>query len=451
LTTAELANRFLLQATFGASKAALNSFVTKYGANYDTWFTDQVNLPPTFGRTYYRERANARAPLVFPIRLLGKEYVPGTITQICDLDTRWNRYVFDQRDLTKNLVVEKGTNKFLLKIDGQLRGEVDSFLGQPFPGSNITAVTFPATMRICTIREGINTPLKLSNTTDTTCTLVWLNPAIQFSSDSSAVQVLTDTQVSFVPVIGNNASFVLKTRSVSCSNTSDAAGNSYIRVGTNIYRFDPRIRLVPNLVNNPSPVAPNGTCPIVPRTYQNSANCARRPACTNLPGTEEACGSPSEVQNRPELGWHYMTYISDTAGQLMSSLEWPTQSGRDFVLVVNNLHFKANDQLRQRIAWSLANIVTIGFLDQDATQLPESWLSFYDIFVRNAFGNYLDILTDVSYHPLMSKYLTYLRNKAYAAQKAYPDENYAREIMYVLTNFFFCCLVSRTEIVPAPF
>ena len=42
----------------------------------------------------------------------------------------------------------------------------------------------------------------------------------------------------------------------------------------------------------------------------------------------------------------------------------------------------------------------------------EAFTSFYDIFVRNAFGNYRDILKEVSYNPLMAYQLTYMGSKS---------------------------------------
>jgi hypothetical protein len=40
--------------------------------------------------------------------------------------------------------------------------------------------------------------------------------------------------------------------------------------------------------------------------------------------------------------------------------------------------------------------------DEDRT---ESFVGFYDIFTRHAFGNYFDILKEVTYHPLMAEML----------------------------------------------
>ncbi|WP_075089755.1 DUF1800 family protein [Verrucomicrobium spinosum] len=60
--------------------------------------------------------------------------------------------------------------------------------------------------------------------------------------------------------------------------------------------------------------------------------------------------------------------------------------------------------------------------------------SFYDIFVRNGLGNYLDVLREVTFHPIMGRYLSHVGNqKAHPEINQYPDENYAREVMQLFT------------------
>lgn len=44
----------------------------------------------------------------------------------------------------------------------------------------------------------------------------------------------------------------------------------------------------------------------------------------------------------------------------------------------------------------------------------EWFLAYYDIFVRNAFGNYRDILKQISYNPLMAENLSFLGSKSSA-------------------------------------
>lgn len=96
---------------------------------------------------------------------------------------------------------------------------------------------------------------------------------------------------------------------------------------------------------------------------------------------------------------------------------------------------KGDDQLRQRMAYALSQIVVVSGIS--GTQLhrqPHVEAAYFDILVRNAFGNYRDILEEVTYSPAMAKYLTYLRGKkANPTKGSVPDENYAREVMQLFT------------------
>ena len=56
----------------------------------------------------------------------------------------------------------------------------------------------------------------------------------------------------------------------------------------------------------------------------------------------------------------------------------------------------------------------------DQSSRSEMFLSYYDIFVRNAFGNYRDILKEISYNPLMAENLSFLGSKS----SAYMLERY---------------------------
>jgi len=90
------------------------------------------------------------------------------------------------------------------------------------------------------------------------------------------------------------------------------------------------------------------------------------------------------------------------------------------------------DQLRQRMAWALAQIFVIGEAGSNDPNQSEQWTNYYDILVRNAFGNFRTLLQEVTLSPKMADYLTYETNrKAQGARK--PDENYAREVMQLFT------------------
>lgn len=91
-----------------------------------------------------------------------------------------------------------------------------------------------------------------------------------------------------------------------------------------------------------------------------------------------------------------------------------------------------NDQLRQRVAFALSQIFVIS-LNDDVIDARGA-ASYYDMLTRNALGNYRTLLKDVTLHPMMGRYLTYLGNqKEDAAGTRTPDENYAREVMQLMT------------------
>ncbi len=96
---------------------------------------------------------------------------------------------------------------------------------------------------------------------------------------------------------------------------------------------------------------------------------------------------------------------------------------------------KSDDQLRQRVALALSEILVISNSDGlGLSGFELSIASYYDILVKHAFGNYRDILEEVTLHPTMGDFLSMTRNqKANAAEGVRPDENYAREILQLFT------------------
>lgn len=94
---------------------------------------------------------------------------------------------------------------------------------------------------------------------------------------------------------------------------------------------------------------------------------------------------------------------------------------------------KAPDQLRYKIAHALSQILVVSF-NSDLTNHGEAMASYYDILLRNAFGNYKDLLMEVALHPVMGYYLSHLNNpKTDLSQNQHPDENFARELMQLFT------------------
>ena len=97
----------------------------------------------------------------------------------------------------------------------------------------------------------------------------------------------------------------------------------------------------------------------------------------------------------------------------------------------NAMH--GEDLLRQKVALALSELLVVSEdsrLDSDAFGLA----SYYDVLYSNAFGNYRDLLEEVTYHPAMGYYLSSINNEPTNEEmNIHPDENYAREIMQLFT------------------
>jgi len=94
----------------------------------------------------------------------------------------------------------------------------------------------------------------------------------------------------------------------------------------------------------------------------------------------------------------------------------------------------AEDQLRQRVAFALSEIFVVSDIDYTLGNAQHGIVSYYDMLTTSAFGNFRDLLEDITLHPVMGIYLSMLRNeKADPIRNIRPDENYAREIMQLFT------------------
>lgn len=100
----------------------------------------------------------------------------------------------------------------------------------------------------------------------------------------------------------------------------------------------------------------------------------------------------------------------------------------------NQVMIAGEDQLRQRVAYALSQIFVISDNVAAITNAAEGSSSYYDMLVRNSFGNFRDLLMDVTRHPMMGRFLTHYRNrKANPTTGTRPDENYARECMQLFS------------------
>jgi uncharacterized protein (DUF1800 family) len=94
----------------------------------------------------------------------------------------------------------------------------------------------------------------------------------------------------------------------------------------------------------------------------------------------------------------------------------------------------ASDSLRQRMAYNLSQIFVISLNSNLSAPYPRGPANYLDQLGKHAFGNFRDLLEEVTYSPMMGIYLSHLRNtKENPTTGSVPDENYAREVMQLFS------------------
>ena len=133
----------------------------------------------------------------------------------------------------------------------------------------------------------------------------------------------------------------------------------------------------------------------------------------------------------PTYEMNYLNWISNTLGEdigqnnrqeawFLGALGGPDPQNNSLV---------HSDQLRQRVAFALSEILVISDQNTTLDGFPQGMAWMYDILTKDAFGNYLTLLHDVSLSPAMGVYLNMMGNqRTNSALNIHPDENYAREI-----------------------
>ena len=99
---------------------------------------------------------------------------------------------------------------------------------------------------------------------------------------------------------------------------------------------------------------------------------------------------------------------------------------------VTRVTVTAPDQLRQRVAWALSQYIVVS--QAGGASRPYGLLQFYKMLQAQAFGNYKDLLREVTIHPTMGWYLDNGKNiRKGACENCAPSENYARELMQLFS------------------
>jgi uncharacterized protein (DUF1800 family) len=115
----------------------------------------------------------------------------------------------------------------------------------------------------------------------------------------------------------------------------------------------------------------------------------------------------------------------------------------DFMLW--NQLFTAKDGMRKRVALALSEFFVASLQSAEFTWRSHAFGSWWDMLVKNAFGNFRQLLEEVTLHPAMGYYLNTKGNQKEDANGRVPDENYAREVMQLFTIGLFQLNPDGTE------
>lgn len=98
------------------------------------------------------------------------------------------------------------------------------------------------------------------------------------------------------------------------------------------------------------------------------------------------------------------------------------------------LSTNAQDQLRQRAAFALSQVLVLSDTPDILFNNGDAVIGYYDLLVSGVFGNYRDLLKQITVNLPMGIYLSLKDSqKADPDTGVRPDENYAREIMQLFS------------------
>jgi uncharacterized protein (DUF1800 family) len=95
--------------------------------------------------------------------------------------------------------------------------------------------------------------------------------------------------------------------------------------------------------------------------------------------------------------------------------------------------FSAPDAMRKRVALALSEFFVVSMNSMEIDWRGFTITAYWDVLNKHAFGNFRDLLQDITLNPAMGHYLNTRGNKRANTSGRLPDENYAREVMQLFT------------------
>jgi uncharacterized protein (DUF1800 family) len=188
-------------------------------------------------------------------------------------------------------------------------------------------------------------------------------------------------------------------------------------------------------LSNPDPGGANSNTVTVAATSLTPANVTANSRLLDQASWGPTLADIAHVQSIGLQGWIDEQFAALQTQIPLPPPTLPVSCNNSSVACVQQSFFqnalRSPDQLRQRVAFALSQIFVIS-----AVEIPrgDAMASYFNMLSRDAFGNYLTIMKDVTLSPGMGTYLNMVNSdKPNVAAGQIANENYARELMQLFT------------------
>ena len=413
------AARFLERTTFGATTLEINAFVDDGNSPID-WVENQLKLPITSHRQFFRERAtNWHGETT---------WMGGLAFRPCQRGAQYRKFVFVSKDIGRELSISTSSvdsNYKVLSVGGHVRSVIPGRVKRFISNDNKPVVP-DGSYEICFIPNefvGSRVVLRVDGSCEHAVHFDGVpgNPIIKLDEqhigladalvtidDQNTVPAMAqffdegDTQIKELinDIVDDDEN------SCSLNPTGTPEIVTIASVGNTLWIHTPSFQLQENQLDYPlvdggkaamveTTNAPDDRmhvrCANAPRSFLNEDHCVlSKNACSitrnNNDGIDNdsesvvVCGSPYEVANKHKIdsgtlgrgGFDLLTQYNRTLPQERLTGQRET--------VWLEIALKGEDQLRQRMAWALSQIIPVSPNSVDLTTQSESFLTYYDIF-----------------------------------------------------------------------
>jgi uncharacterized protein (DUF1800 family) len=132
-----------------------------------------------------------------------------------------------------------------------------------------------------------------------------------------------------------------------------------------------------------------------------------------------------------QTGWDWLE--AKGYGDALNTARYFDQSGPGDNMLWNQL-IASSDGVRKRVALALSEFFVVSLAGLDFRWRSHAIAAWWDLLAANAFGNFRTLLEEVTLNPAMGYWLNTKGNQKEDARTGrQPDENYAREVMQLMT------------------